>query len=71
MKLFLFIGILLLLDVGAGIQGFRKYLISENKAFYIPYDLYMELFAGAALCYLYLWSIISFKPINERNSRNT
>ena len=71
MKLLLLIGIIMFLDVGNGLQGFRKYLKAHDKPFYIPNDLLAELFVAFLLCFMYLWTCIKFNAIGDRNSRNT
>ena len=69
--MFMFLGILLLVDVSVGLQGWRKYLKSQDKEMMFPLDILAEMALAIFLELLYLWSIIKFKDINIKNSSNT
>lgn len=70
MRLLLILGILLIMDAGVGLQGWRKYLLSRHTETYIPRDILLEIFAGFLLCCMYLWTRIDFKNIDGSRSHN-
>ena len=71
MKLFLFLGIILIIDVATSMQGFRKYLMTTEEEFFMPNDILAELGIAFGLCFMYLLSRISFKAYKEKTGHNT
>ena len=68
MKLLLFLGIALIIDVGIGLQGYRKYLQHRHSEFYLPNDILLELFVGVRIFWVFWgWKIRAKNFATKRN----